>query len=48
MGRMVYRQVADYVPRPAEHSLVLQNHGNNVRFRNVWARGLETYDQPEK
>ena len=48
MGPMVYRQVAHYVPQPAEDSLLLQNHGNNVRFRNVWARRLGTYDQPEK
>ena len=48
MGPMVYRQVARYVPQPAEDSVVLQNHGNNVRFRNVWARRLGTYDQPEK
>lgn len=48
MGPMVYRQVAHYVPHPAEDSLMLQNHNNAVRYRNVWARRLGTYDQPEK
>jgi hypothetical protein len=48
MGPMVYRQVAHYVPQPAEDSLVLQNHNNKVRFRNIWVRRLNGYDTPEK
>ena len=48
MGPMVYRQVAHYVAQPAEDSLVLQNHGNKVRYRNIWVRRIGTYDQPEK
>jgi hypothetical protein len=48
MGPMVYRQVARYVPQPAEDSLVLQNHNDRVRYRNVWIRRIGTYDQPEK
>jgi hypothetical protein len=47
MGPMVYRQVAHYTPQPAEDSLLLQNHNNKVRFRNIWARRLTGYDQPE-
>src|SRR5580658_1209731 len=47
MGPMVYRQVAHYTPQPAEDSLLLQNHNNKVRFRNIWARRLSGYDQPE-
>jgi hypothetical protein len=47
MGPMVYRQVAHYEPQPPEDSLVLQNHNNRDRFRNIWVRRLGTYDQPE-
>ncbi len=48
MGPMVYRQVAHYVRHDAEMPLLLQNHNSKVRFRNIWARRLGTYDQPEK
>jgi hypothetical protein len=48
MGPMVYRQVAHYEPQPAEDSLVLQNHNDRVRYRNIWARRISGYDQPEK
>jgi hypothetical protein len=27
---------------------VLQNHNSKVRFRNIWIRRLQGYDQPEK
>jgi hypothetical protein len=48
MGPMIYRQVAHYVPQPAEDSLMLQNHNQPVRYRNIWIRRLKGYDQPEK
>jgi hypothetical protein len=48
MGPMIYRQVAHYSPMPAEDSLLLQNHGDKVRYRNIWIRRLSGYDQPEK
>jgi hypothetical protein len=48
MGPMVYRQVAKYVPQPAEDSLALQDHHNPVRYRNIWIRRLRQYDEPEK
>jgi hypothetical protein len=48
MGPMVYRQVAHYSPQPAEAPLLLQNHHNPVRYRNVWIRRLGGYDEPVK
>ena len=47
-GPTVHRALAKYVPQPAEDSLMLQNHGNPVRYRNIWIRRLSGYDQPEK
>jgi len=48
MGPTMHRELAHYDTLPAEDSLVLQDHGNRVRYRNVWARRLKGYDQPEK
>jgi len=48
MGAMVYRQVAKYTPHDAEEPLMLQDHHNPVRYRNIWIRRLGTYDQPAK
>jgi len=42
MGPTVHRALAKYVPQPAEDSLMLQNHGNAVRYRNIWIRRLPT------
>ncbi len=48
IGPMVYRQVAHYTPHPPEDSLMLQDHNNPVRYRNIWVRRIPTYDAPEK
>jgi hypothetical protein len=45
MGPMVYRQVAHYEPHAAEEPLMLQEHRNPVRYRNIWIRRLRGYDQ---
>ncbi|HUA62505.1 MAG TPA: DUF1080 domain-containing protein [Verrucomicrobiae bacterium] len=48
MGPTVYRQLAHYAPQPEEDSLELQDHGNPVRYRNIWIRRIGSYDEPEK
>ena len=48
MGPTVYRKVAQYVGQPAEAALMLQNHNNPVRYRNIWVRRLRGYDVAEK
>ena len=45
MGPMVYRNVANYnTPHGAELPLMLQDHNNPVRYRNIWIRRLGKYD----
>jgi len=45
---MVHRAVAKYSPHESEEPLSLQDHGHKVRYRNVWVRRLQGYDQPER
>lgn len=40
MGPTMHRKLAHYEPMPAEAPLVLQNHRNPVRYRNIWVRRL--------
>jgi hypothetical protein len=46
MGPTVHRALATYAPQPAEDSLVLQDHQQPVRYRNIWIRRLGPYDKP--
>lgn len=39
-GPSQWIQYAKYEPRPEKQSLALQDHGNPVRFRNIWIRPL--------
>jgi 3-keto-disaccharide hydrolase len=44
MGPTVHHALAKYTPQPAEDSLVLQDHQQPVRYRNIWIRRLNGYD----
>ena len=44
LGPTPHRQVGVYAPHPEKGSISLQDHGNPMRFRNVWIRELKPVD----
>lgn len=47
LGGTNHRQIAPYTQHPSKGFIELYEHGNPVRFRNIWIRPLGEYDKPE-
>jgi hypothetical protein len=46
IGPTTHRDTTPYSAHGLEESIVLQDHGTPVRYRNIWVRRLRGYDQP--
>jgi 3-keto-disaccharide hydrolase len=46
LGDSLHRALPRYRPHPPRGALVLQNHSNPVRYRNIWYREIAESDQP--
>jgi len=46
IGRTIHRQIGKYEAHGAEEPISLQDHGDKVRYRNIWVRRIRGYDQP--
>ena len=48
LGHTNHKQIGDYKGAKETGPIQLYEHGNPVRFRNIWIRPLGEYDTPEK
>jgi hypothetical protein len=46
IGQMAHKEINPYKAHPPEGSLLLQDHGNPTRFRNIWVRKLNPNANP--
>jgi hypothetical protein len=46
LGEVAFKNLPKYKAHESRGPIQLQDHGNPVRFRNIWIRELKGYDQP--
>ena len=45
-GPTAHKKIDPYTPDTAKGPIALQDHGNPIRYRNIWIRSIKDYDAP--